>query len=70
MIIADYLLNRCRYADLQHRALLFPLTDCYSFRRALGIAAGHYVPGIVPVNLRTRRRLQLYPAESTFQPRC
>ncbi len=35
VIIADYLVNRRRYADFKYRAL-YPLTDCYSFlsRRA------------------------------------
>ncbi|EGI9715043.1 cytosine permease [Salmonella enterica] len=49
VIIADYLLNRRRYADF-NTVRFIPVNWIAILSVALGIAAGHYVPGIVPVN--------------------
>ncbi len=49
VIIADYLMNRRRYADFGRAR--FQAVNWVSIAAvAIGIAAGHYVPGIVPVN--------------------
>lgn len=49
VIIADYLLNRRRYVDF-NTARFIPVNWIAILSVASGIAAGHYVPGIVPVN--------------------
>ncbi|CBG91298.1 cytosine permease [Citrobacter rodentium] len=49
VIIADYLINRRRYADF-HNATFAPVNWVAILSVALGVAAGHYLPGIVPVN--------------------
>ncbi|EHJ80743.1 Cytosine permease, partial [Salmonella enterica subsp. enterica serovar Baildon str. R6-199] len=49
VIIADYLLNHRRYADF-NTVRFIPVNWIAILSVALGIAAGHYVPGIVPVN--------------------
>lgn len=49
VIIADYLINRRRYASFDH-AKFVSVNWIAIFSVALGVAAGHYIPGIVPVN--------------------
>lgn len=49
VIIADYLLNHRRYADFS-KAQFISVNWIAILSVALGIAAGHYIPGIVPVN--------------------
>ncbi|MBV8044448.1 cytosine permease [Pluralibacter sp.] len=49
VIIADYLLNRQRYANFS-TARFTSVNWIAILSVALGIAAGHYIPGIVPVN--------------------
>lgn len=49
MIIADYLINRRRYANF-HNATFVTVNWVAILSVALGVAAGHYLPGIVPVN--------------------
>lgn len=49
VIIADYLMNRSRYADFS-RANFMPVNWVAILSVALGIAAGNYLPGVVPVN--------------------
>ncbi|MDR0805420.1 MAG: cytosine permease [Enterobacteriaceae bacterium] len=49
VIIADYLMNRSRYADFS-RAQFVNVNWVAILAVAIGIAAGHYIPGIVPVN--------------------
>jgi cytosine permease len=49
VIIADYLLNHRRYADFNN-AQFTPVNWIAILSVALGIAAGHYIPGIVPIN--------------------
>lgn len=49
VIIADYLLNHRRYADFS-KARFMTVNWIAILSVALGIAAGHYIPGIVPVN--------------------
>lgn len=49
VIIADYLMNRSRYADFS-RAHFMPVNWVAILSVALGIAAGNYLPGVVPVN--------------------
>lgn len=49
VIIADYLMNRKRYASFS-TARFVSVNWIALLSVALGIAAGHYIPGIVPVN--------------------
>lgn len=49
VIIADYLMNRRRYADFE-RATFQAVNWAAILAVGLGIATGHYLPGIVPVN--------------------
>jgi len=49
VIIADYLLNHRRYTNF-NTAQFIPVNWIAILSVALGIAAGHYIPGIVPVN--------------------
>ncbi len=49
VLIADYLLNRKRYhhfADAQFQTVRWSALSAV----ALGVAAGHFLPGVVPVN--------------------
>ena len=49
VIIADYLINRRRYASF-HSATFVPVNWVAILSVALGVAAGNIIPGIVPVN--------------------
>ncbi|AKJ40908.1 Cytosine permease [Pragia fontium] len=49
VIIADYLMNHRRYADFS-RARFLTVNWVALLAVAIGIAAGNYLPGIVPVN--------------------
>lgn len=49
VIIADYLMNHRRYADFKSARFL-TVNWVAILAVAIGIAAGHYLPGIVPVN--------------------
>lgn len=49
VIIADYLMNHRRYGNF-NTAKFIPVNWVALLSVALGIAAGHYIPGVVPVN--------------------
>ena len=49
MIIADYLMNRRRYEHFATARMMS--VNCVAILAvALGIVAGHWLPGVVPVN--------------------
>ncbi|MCD1126129.1 cytosine permease [Jinshanibacter sp. LJY008] len=50
VIIADYLMNRRRYAVDFNKVHFLPVNWVAILAVAIGIAAGNYLPGIVPVN--------------------
>ncbi|MFP1452550.1 cytosine permease [Escherichia coli] len=65
VIIADYLMNRRRYEHFATTRMM-SVNWVAILAVALGIAAGHWLPGIVPVERGIRWRAELYQSLTRF----